>query len=111
MRFRPVLLMPMILFGCGSGNSSTGSTSQQSSRVDQITIAKMDFSVPASVSSSDQIELVNNDSVKHNLMFMDESFSIDVESGKTVALPQLQPGKYSFHCHIHPTMMGTLTVS
>jgi hypothetical protein len=49
MRFRPVLLLPMILFGCGSGNSSTGSTSQQSSRVDQITIAKMEFSVPASV--------------------------------------------------------------
>jgi plastocyanin len=94
-----------MLFGCG------GSSSPQSSHISQITIAKMEFSVPASVSHSDHIELVNNDSVGHNFMLMDESFSIDIAPGKTVALPQFKPGKYPFHCHIHPTMMGTLTVS
>ncbi|CAB4765082.1 MAG: hypothetical protein F2713_05025 [Actinobacteria bacterium] len=108
MRFRFALVLSFVLFGCG-GSSST--TSPQSSQVAQITIENMEFSVPDSVSQTDHIELANNDSVEHNLMFMDESFGVDVAAGKTVALPQLKPGKYSFHCHIHPTMLATLTVS
>jgi len=81
------------------------------SPVAQITIEKMQFSVPATVSSTGALELVNNDSVGHNLMLMDESYSVDVAPGERVALPQFKPGEYSFHCHIHPTMIATLTVS
>jgi plastocyanin len=110
MRFRLALVLSFALFGCG-GSSSSSTTSPQSSQVAQITIENMEFSVPESVSHVDHIELVNNDSVDHNLMFMDESFGADVAAGKTVALPQLKPGEYSFHCHIHPTMLATLTVS
>ena len=113
MRLPLVLVLSFVLFGCGtnSGAGSSDSSSPKTSQVVQVTIEKMQFSVPSSVSHADDLELVNNDSVSHNLMLMDESFSVDVGPGKTVALPQFKPGEYSFHCHIHPTMIATLTVS
>ena len=113
MRISLVLILSLALFGCGTdaGTGSSDSSSPKTSPVVQITIEKLQFSVPSTVSHLDHIELVNNDSVGHNLMLVDESFSIDVAPGETVALPQFKPGEYSFHCHIHPTMMGTLTVS
>ncbi len=113
MRLPLILILPLTLFGCGTDSvtGSSDSSSPKASPVVQITIEKLQFSVPATVSNTDALELVNNDSVGHNLMLMDESFSIDVAPGETVALPQFKPGEYSFHCHIHPTMIATLTVS
>jgi plastocyanin len=113
MRFPLALALSVMLFGCGADtvSGSSDSSSPMASPVAQITIEKMQFSVPTTVSSTGALELVNNDSVGHNLMLMDESFSVDVGPGKTVALPQFKPGEYSFHCHIHPTMIATLTVS
>jgi plastocyanin len=113
MRFPLALALSVMLFGCGADtvSGSSDSSSPMDSPVAQITIEKMQFSVPATVSSTGALELVNNDSVGHNLMLMDESYSVDVAPGERVALPQFKPGEYSFHCHIHPTMIATLTVS
>ena len=61
--------------------------------------------------STDRFELVNNDAVAHNLMLLDDTVSVDVAAGETVALPVFEPGNYPFHCHIHPDMMGELVVS
>ncbi len=33
-----------------------------------------------------------------------------VASGKTYTLPGLPPGRYSYHCELHPIMGGTLIV-
>ena len=113
MRLPLTLFLSFALFGCGTdtGAGPSDSSSPKTSPVVQISIENMQFSVPTSVAGTDDFELVNKDSVAHNLMLMDESFSVDVGPGKTVALPQFKPGEYSFHCHIHPTMIATLTVS
>ena len=59
----------------------------------------------------DLVQMKNNDAEAHNLMPLDESFSIDVAAGETVDLPLLGKGTYQFHCHIHPDMMGTLVIN
>ena len=71
----------------------------------------MKFSVPDIAMSTDRFEVVNNDAVAHNFMLLDDTVSVDVAAGETVALPPFKPGKYPFHCHIHPSMMGELVVS
>ncbi len=71
----------------------------------------MKFSVPETTMSTDQFELINNDAIAHNFMLLDDTVSVDVAAGETVAMPAFKPGSYSFHCHIHPSMMGTLVVS
>lgn len=99
-----IALVAFALLGCGASSSDSRSTSQ-------IAIMKMQFSVPRSVPQANQLELDNNDSVAHNFMLMDESFSVDIAIGATVVLPHFKPGSYPFHCHIHPNMVGTLVVS
>jgi len=82
-----------------------------SAPVSQVTIIDMKFSAPKNAMSTDRFELVNNDAVAHNLMLLDDTVSVDVAAGETVALPVFEPGNYPFHCHIHPDMMGELVVS
>ena len=118
------LVASFALFGCGSDATTTSDVTSDVSSTDSVTVATdasapvfqisitdMQFSVPENAMSTDQFEIVNNDAVKHNLALLDETVSVDVAAGETVALPQFAPGTYEFHCHIHPSMMGTLVVS
>jgi len=120
MKIAFALVASVALFGCGSdatmsshhvSSDSVAVASDSSAPVSQITITGLKFSVPENAMSADQFELVNNDAVAHNFMLLDETVSVDVAAGETVALPQFKPGSYPFHCHIHPSMMGTLVVS
>ena len=124
MKIAFVLAASVALFGCGSdGTTSTTRSSgmpstdsvtvavDSSAPVSQITIIDMQFSVPETAMNTDRFELVNNDAVAHNLMLLDDTVSVDVAAGETVALPKFEPGNYPFHCHIHPDMMGELVVS
>lgn len=114
------LVASFALFSCSSDATTSTDmstadsvmvTTDASAPVFQISITDMQFSVPENAMSTDQFELVNNDAVKHNLMLLDDSVSVDVAAGETVALPQFAPGTYEIHCHIHPSMVGTLVVS
>ena len=124
MKIACVLVASVLLFGCGSDATMTSDMSadvsstdsvavatDSSAPVSQITIIDMQFSVPENAMSTDRFELVNNDAVAHNLMLLDDTVSVDVAAGETVALPKFEPGNYPFHCHIHPDMMGELVVS
>ena len=124
MKIACVLVASVVLFGCGSDATMTSDMSadvsstdsvavatDSSAPVSQITIIDMQFSVPENAMSTDRFELVNNDAVAHNLMLLDDTVSVDVAAGETVALPKFEPGNYPFHCHIHPDMMGELVVS
>lgn len=117
-----------LLFGCGSSSSSgsentdaaTGiggygktqdTTATPSNTGSQITIEGTAFSVVGDVKSTDVVSVTNNDSFKHTVTSDDGVFDVTVEGGTTVSLPTLAPGVYAFHCKIHSTMHGTLTVS
>jgi len=122
MKIACVVVASVALFGCGSDGATSAHHSSSdsvavtvetdsSAPASQITIIDMKFSVPDNAMSTDQFELVNNDAFAHNLMLLDDTVSVDVAAGETVALPAFKPGKYPFHCHIHPDMMGELVVS
>jgi plastocyanin len=101
------LVIPVVA-GCGS--SSTVEVVPTGRNV-EISITNFVFSVPEGVMQGDLVQLKNNDDAAHNLMPLDDSFSVDVAAGQTVDLPLLAAGTYEFHCHIHPDMMGTLTIN
>ena len=102
-----LFLLPVVV-GCGS---STAVEVVPSGKSVEISITNFVFTVPEGVVQGDLVQLINNDTVPHNLMPLDDSFSIDVAGGQTVDLPLLAAGTYAFHCHIHPDMMGTLTIN
>lgn len=104
---RALLVIPVVA-ACGSSTpvevTATGKTVE-------LSITNFVFTVPEGAMQGDRIQLKNNDEAPHNFMPLDDSFSVDVAAGQTVDLPLLATGTYEFHCHIHPDMMGTLTVN
>jgi len=105
--FLLALIVVPVLAGCGSSSAEV----TPSGKTVEISITNFTFTVPADVSQGDLVQLKNNDTVAHNFMPLDDSFSLDVAPGQTVDLPLLAKGSYPFHCHIHPNMMGTLTIN
>lgn len=116
-----------LLFGCGSSSSSRSastdaavgygvygktedSTDAPSNVTSQITIQGSAFSVAGEAKSSDALSATNRDGFTHTVTSDDGVFDITVKGGATVSLPSLKPGTYAFHCQIHPSMRGTLTV-
>lgn len=116
------------LFGCGSSSPSSSADTQAPSAYgiygktedstvapsntgSQITIAGAAFTVTGAVNSTDVVSVTNNDSFKHTVTSDDGVFDVTVEGGTTTNLPSLTPGTYAFHCKIHSTMHGTLTVT
>jgi plastocyanin len=106
--FLLALLVIPVVAGCGS---SSPAEVTPSGKTVEISITNFVFTVPEGAMQGDQVQLKNNDDVAHNFMPLDDSFSLDVAAGETVDLPMLAAGSYPFHCHIHPNMMGTLTIN
>lgn len=63
------------------------------------------------VSSGTMITWTNNDSVAHSATADDNSFDTGVLStNQSKSVTFSKTGKFSYHCSIHPNMMGTVTV-
>jgi len=70
-------------------------------------------SLSAPAGESFCIEFTNNDTVVHDVGIGAIEFDgTDVQPGETFTyvIPAMDAGDYEFHCNIHPTMTGTLTV-
>ena len=106
------LLLALLVIPVAAGCSSSSTVEVvPTGKTVEISITNFVFTVPNGVMQGDRIQLKNNDEAPHNLMPLDDSFSVDVAAGQTVDLPLLATGTYEFHCHIHPDMMGTLTIN
>lgn len=116
-----------LLFGCGSSSSSgssiTDATSDYgiygktedtsvatSTTTSQIVIEGSAFLVAGDVKSTDALSVTNRDGFTHTVTSNDGDFNITVAAGATESLPSLRTGTYAFHCAIHTSMRGTLTV-
>ena len=90
--------------------TSTDSTVATSTAASRIVIEGSAFFVSGNVKNSDALIVTNRDGFTHTVTSDDGVFDVTVNGGKTKSMPSLKPGTYAFHCKIHPSMKGTLTV-
>lgn len=89
----------------------TGSSSSHSPS--SITINNLAFSGPVSVAAGATVKVVNNDSTTHTVTAdSGRAFDVTIQPGGTATFTApSKAGPYPFHCKIHSTMHGALTVT
>jgi len=86
---------------CGVGSGGTAAT-----------IANFAFSPnPVTVSSGGTATWTNNDSTAHTVTFDSGPNCGNVAAGASVTATFSVPGTYAYHCTIHSSMKGSVTVS
>jgi len=66
---------------------------------------------PATARAGQVIVWRNSDSVKHHVVFDDMSVDAGTLAPGTLSQPiMVAPGNWAYHCAIHPSMVGSLTV-
>jgi plastocyanin len=68
---------------------------------------------PVTAKVGDVITWTNSDSAPHRVALDDGSctMSSNIPGGGKASLVFSVPGTYPFHCSVHPTMKGTITIS
>ncbi|HEY5012445.1 MAG TPA: cupredoxin domain-containing protein, partial [Acidimicrobiia bacterium] len=114
--------LAVALSACSSSGSKSSSTTQSTTAPTAapgagggggggITIANFSFTA-GSVAAGSTVTVTNNDSPTHTVTADDGSFDVTVNPGKTATFTApAKAGTYKFHCKIHSTMHGTLTVT
>ena len=77
-----------------------------------ITISNFQFS-PASIeiTAGETAQWINNDNAPHTIVADDNSFqSPTLQAGESFNFTFVQAGIVNYHCSIHPSMKGTITV-
>lgn len=90
--------------GDTGGDAATGDAT--------VTAKDFEFSAGPTVAPGSEVTFLNEDSAPHTLTADDADFdSGNVAAGEqgSVTAPD-EAGEYAFHCEIHPSMTGTLTV-
>lgn len=120
-----VLVLAAVLAGCGgygsapssgstgstgSGSSTGGGTTGGSKEV-AVSISNFAFSPSsADVAVGGTVTWTNNDSVAHTVTFDSGGDSGKIDPGKTFSKKFDTAGAFSYHCSIHPSMTGSITV-
>ncbi len=104
----------MLLAGCGTGSPKStavpASSGADSSAV-EVVVENYSFP-PITVAPGASVKFVDRDDEAHTVTADDATFSVgpfDSTSPATLTAPS-SPGRYAFHCEIHPTMHGVLVV-
>ncbi len=115
-----LVLTLLVLTACSSSSSSTTSSagsggSSAAAGGTTITIQSFAFQPNALTLPPGQVTLsvTNDDSTLHSFTLDDGSVSQDIQPGTTqqVAITVPSSGTIGFHCRIHSSMTGTITVS
>jgi plastocyanin len=117
-------LTALLLIGCGGSNSSaptspTPGTGGGATPADvTITITGMNGSQsfspnPATVKAGQTVAWTNADSITHTATANGGAFNTgNIAPGTTSgSVTMSTAGSFDYHCSIHPTMVGTLTVT
>jgi plastocyanin len=118
-----VLAALLLLAACGDDSSddaaSTGTTAAggddacaASGEDATVTIADFAFDPDSvTVASGGVVAVSNDDGTTHTFTSDEGGFDCRIEGGETAnVLVDAAAGDYEFHCTIHPTMTGTITV-
>ena len=97
--------------GCGDDDAGDGGASGDGDGA--ATIVAVDFELSSTTAAAgDEVTFRNDDSVAHTVTADDGGFdtgSVPAGESATFLAPD-EPGEIAFHCTIHPSMTGTLTV-
>ncbi|GAC1326713.1 MAG: hypothetical protein NVSMB13_12210 [Mycobacteriales bacterium] len=110
-----LLLLPVLgLAACGGGSKSAGTASPPAAAAggQQVLTVKSFKFADITVAPGATIRLVNEDDEPHTVTADDKSFdskTFDKKAPGSLVAPS-KPGTYKFHCEVHPSMHGTLTV-
>jgi plastocyanin len=99
------------LAACGDDDDDGGATGDGStSGAVAVSIEGFEFAAqPVAADSSFEVE--NNDSAEHTFTADDGAFDVDIAGGETETVDApAEPGTYAFHCELHSSMTGELTV-
>ena len=105
----------MLLAACGSDSSKSAAVPASSgptvSSAPEIVVKNYTFP-PITLPPGRSITFVDRDDEAHTVTADDATFSVgpfDSTNPVTLTAPT-SPGRYPFHCKIHPTMHGVLVV-
>jgi plastocyanin len=111
----------LALAACSGGGGGTGATGAAASvcndstgtTVVAATVANRTWSQPINAKVGDVITWTNSDDVPHKVALDDGSctMSANIDAGSPKSLVFTKAGTYPFHCAIHSTMKGTITIS
>lgn len=109
----------VLVSACGSGSSKSAGTPSAGSNPTTasgpaLRIAGFAFSPKTlTVAPGASVSVTDSDSADHTVTSDTAGlFSVSVSQGTPVTLTApTKPGTYTFHCSIHPSMKGSLTVS
>ena len=96
--------------GSDTNTTATASNGTDSSGAVAVTIDNFTFDAQA-VPAGASFKVENKDDTDHTFTADDGSFDVEVPAGETVTVDApADAGSFKFHCKIHPSMTGTLTV-
>ncbi|MEP6661804.1 MAG: cupredoxin domain-containing protein [Acidimicrobiales bacterium] len=113
-----IVVIPLLLLAVACSSSKKGTTGATAAGSGGPTVVAKDIAYSPStlaVKAGDTVTFANNDNTTHTFTADDKSFdSGRVDSGKssTFVVPASATAgtKIAFHCEIHSSMKGTLTV-
>jgi plastocyanin len=101
-------LAAALLTACGGTESDAGAN------CDSTVTAEDDVFQPscAKVDSGQEVTVTNTGDALHSFTVDELGLHRDLAAGETISVTiEADPGEYPFHCHYHPGMDGTLTVT
>ncbi len=98
-----------------SNSQSNSSSSSTATATNKVTIDNFAFS-PATITikKGTTVTWTNKDSAMHTVTESDNSTgpdSGDLATGKSYSFTYSQTGTFTYHCSIHPSMVGTVKVT
>jgi plastocyanin len=96
-----------------ASSAASAGTSPAAGSGDAVTIANFAFDPSSlSVKTGAAITWTNNDGTAHTVTFDDGSDSSQhLQKGQTFERTFAKAGTFAYHCSIHPSMTGTVTVT
>jgi plastocyanin len=99
--------------GPGATTAAAPCTDSTGTTTVSATVANNAWSQPVTAKVGDVITWSNDDSVPHKVALDDGSCAMaaNIAGGGSKSLTFSKAGTYPFHCSVHPSMKGTITIS
>ena len=107
MRWKLTLIIPFLLLATNAVSAPRDREPQE-----DVSIKGRAFTPQTlKIKKGESVTWKNNDNADHTVDADDGSFSSGtIKSGKTFKYTFKKAGKYSYSCHLHPRMKGTIVV-